>query len=65
MGKLKELDAQGVTDLHSYLIGIINERDRFLALLEAEEKRSGLGFVQYKVLRELVESSAENMSTHA
>ena len=57
MGKLKDLDAQGVTDLTSYLIGIMNERDRFLAILEAEEKRSKLGFVQYKVLRELIESS--------
>jgi hypothetical protein len=35
----------------------MNERDRFLAILEAEEKRSKLGFVQYKVLRELIESS--------
>jgi hypothetical protein len=65
MGKLKDLDAQGVTDLTSYLIGIMNERERILAILEAEQKRSGLGFIQYKVLAELVESSAVNMSTHA
>lgn len=65
MGKLKDLDAQGVTDLTSYLIGIVNERERFLRLLEAEEKRSGLGFIQYKVLRNLVENSAENKSTNA
>lgn len=65
MGKLKELDAQGVTDLTSYLIGIMNERERIFAILEAEQKRSGLGFVQYKVLRELVESSAVNTESHA
>jgi hypothetical protein len=65
MGKLKDLDAQGVTDLTSYLIGIMNERERLFAILEAEQKRTGLGFVQYKVLRELVESSAVNIEFNA
>jgi len=62
MGKLKDLDAQGVTDLTSYLIGIINERERILRLMEQEQKRSNLGFVQYKVLRDLIESSDEKSS---
>jgi len=65
MGKLKDLDAQGVTDLTSYLIGIMNERERLFAILEAEQKRSNLGFIQYKVLRELVESSAVNIEFNA
>ena len=65
MGKLKDLDAQGVTDLTSYLIGIMNERERLFAILEAEQKRTGLGFIQYKVLRELVESSAVNIEYNA
>jgi hypothetical protein len=65
MGKLKDLDAQGVTDLTSYLIGIINERERMLAVLDAEQKRSNIGFIQYKVLRELIESSAVNIEFHA
>lgn len=59
MGKLKDLDAQGVTDLTSYLIGIMNERDHWLSVLEAEQKRTGLGFIQYKVLKELIEGSHE------
>lgn len=62
MGKLKDLDAQGVTDLTSYLIGIINERERVLNLMESEQKRSNLGFVQYQVLRKLIESSDEKSS---
>jgi hypothetical protein len=57
VGRIADLDGQGVTDLTSYLIGIMNERDRFLAILDAEQKRSNLGFVQYDVLRKLIESS--------
>lgn len=29
-------------------------RDRFLELLEAEQKRTGLGFIQYKRILELL-----------
>jgi len=65
MGKLKNLDAQGVTDLTSYLIGIINERERLLAILDVEQKKSNLGFIQYKVLRELIENSAVNIEYNA
>lgn len=59
MGKLKDLDAQGVTDLTSYLIGIVNERERFVDFLTAEAKRTGLGFIQYKTILEFIESSGE------
>ena len=62
MGRLADLDGQGVTDLTSYLIGIINERERILRLMEAEQKRSNLGFVQYEVLRKLIENSDEKSS---
>ena len=62
MGKLKDLDAQGVTDLTSYLIGILNERDHWFAVLEAEQKRTGLGFIQYKVLKVLIEKTHETSS---
>lgn len=65
MGKLKDLDAQGVTDLTSYLIGIMNERERLFAILDAQQTKTGLGFIQYKVLRELVESSAVNIEFNA
>lgn len=34
MGKLTDLDEQGVTDLTSYLIGIMNERERIVKALE-------------------------------
>jgi hypothetical protein len=59
MGKLKDLDAQGVTDLTSYLIGIVNERERFVDFLTAEAKRTGLGFIQYQTILEFIESSGE------
>jgi hypothetical protein len=65
MGRLADLDGQGVTDLTSYLIGIMNERERIFRLMEQEQKRSTLGFIQYKVLRELVESSAVNIEYNA
>ena len=65
MGRLADLDGQGVTDLTSYLIGIMNERERIFRLMEQEQKRSTLGFIQYKVLRELVESSAVNIEFNA
>lgn len=39
MGKLKELHAQGVTDLGSYLIGVENERDRILNALRRESEQ--------------------------
>jgi hypothetical protein len=59
MGKLKDLDAQGVTDLTSYLIGIVNERERFVDFLTAEAKRTGLGFIQYETILKFIESSGE------
>jgi hypothetical protein len=62
MGKLKDLDAQGVTDLTSYLIGITNERERILLALQAEHNRTNLGFIQYKTLNDLIENSAEKSS---
>ena len=62
MGKLKDLDAQGVTDLTSYVTGILNERERILLALQKEQKRTGLGFIQYKTLSDLIENSAEKSS---
>lgn len=35
------------------------EKERILELLEAEKKRTGLGFVQYKRILELLEVSNE------
>ncbi len=62
MGKLNDLDVQGVTDLTSYVIGILNERERLVDFLTAEAKRTGLGFIQYKTLLDFVENSAEKSS---
>jgi len=65
MGRIKDLDAIGVRDLFSYNAGVSDERDRLRKALEAEQKRTGLGFIQYKVLAEILESSAVNKSTNA
>lgn len=62
MGRLADLDGQGVTDLTSYIIGITNERERILLALAAEQKRTGLGFIQYNTLKQMVESSEEKSS---
>lgn len=62
MGRLADLDGQGVTDLTSYLIGITNERERILLALAAEKKRTGLGFIQYATLNNLIENSEEKSS---
>lgn len=33
---------------------VLNFRERLLEALEAEQKRSTLGFIQYKVLKEII-----------
>lgn len=33
MSKMAELDAEGVTDLHSYSVGVSKERERIIKLL--------------------------------
>ena len=62
MGKLKDLDAQGVTDLTSYIIGILNERERLTDFLTAEAKRTGLGFIQHKTILDFIAGSDEKSS---
>ena len=62
MGRLADLDGQGVTDLTSYLIGIMNERERILIVLKGEQNRTNLGFIQYETLRKLIENSGEKSS---
>jgi len=62
VGRIADLDGQGVTDLNSYVIGMLDERERIINLMEVEQKRSNLGFVQYQVLRDLILSSDRKSS---
>jgi len=49
MGRLAEIDAD-LHELPDYEKGIRSERERILNILEEEQKRTGLGFIQYNTL---------------
>lgn len=53
MGRIKDLDAE-MRELPDYEKGIQAERQRILEILEAEKKRTGLGFIQYGTILEKI-----------
>jgi len=46
-----------VTLAMAHLRGVQTERERFLALLQKEQERTKLGFIQYQRIRELLEEN--------
>ena len=73
MGRLKDLDAIGVTDLQSYDLGVKNATERITKLIEVVEQQylkasptSPICLYPFReLLRILEQSSAVNKSTNA
>ena len=73
MGKLKQLNAEGVTDLHSYTVGVEDGQNNIIKIIQDMAERynevspvSPLGLYPFReLLREIDKSSAVNKSTHA
>jgi hypothetical protein len=53
--------AEDIERKYDYWIefGIKTERERIMALIEAEKSRSNIGFIQYKVLFEVIEGESK------
>jgi hypothetical protein len=73
MGKINQLNAQGVTDLPSYVIGVENEHERLINLIKVVEEQyykasptSPICLYPFRELLRIIEqSSAVNKSTNA